>query len=82
MFSHERSHLLIYDFTLYTVVDRLAKICGLIDQSGQPVEYYKNFHIISHKRQYTTHLKAHVHPNGFAQLCFCFETILLSNAVF
>ena len=27
-------------------------------------------------------LKAHVHPNGFARLCFCFETILLSNAVF
>ena len=27
-------------------------------------------------------LKAHVHPNGFACLCFCFETILLSNAVF
>ena len=28
------------------------------------------------------HLKAHVHPNGFARLCFCFEMILLSNAVF
>ena len=27
-------------------------------------------------------LKAHVHPNGFARWCFCFETILLSNAVF
>ena len=27
-------------------------------------------------------LKAHVHPNGFARLCFCFETIVLSNAVF
>ena len=27
-------------------------------------------------------LKAHVHPNGFARLCFCFETIILSNAVF
>ena len=27
-------------------------------------------------------LKAHVHPNGFARLCFCFEMILLSNAVF
>ena len=26
--------------------------------------------------------KAHVHPNGFAPLCFCFETLLLSNAVF
>ena len=26
--------------------------------------------------------KAHVHPNGFARLCFCFETILFSNAVF
>ena len=26
-------------------------------------------------------LKAHVHPNGFARLGFCFETILLSNAV-
>ena len=26
--------------------------------------------------------KAHVHPNGFARLCFCFEMILLSNAVF
>ena len=26
-------------------------------------------------------LKAHVHPNGFAHLCFCFETLLLSNAV-
>ena len=24
-------------------------------------------------------LKAHVHPNGFACLCFCFERILLSN---
>ena len=31
---------------------------------------------------YKFHLKAHVHPNGFARLCFCFETILLSNAVF
>ena len=29
-----------------------------------------------------TVLKAHVHPNGLARLCFCFETILLSNAVF
>ena len=29
-----------------------------------------------------TGLKVHVHPNGFARLCFCFETILLSNAVF
>ena len=29
-----------------------------------------------------TDLKAHVHPNGFARLCFCFETILLLNAVF
>ena len=27
-------------------------------------------------------LKAHVHPKGFARWCFCFETILLSNAVF
>ena len=27
-------------------------------------------------------LRAHVHPNGFARWCFCFETILLSNAVF
>ena len=27
-------------------------------------------------------LKAHVHPKGFARLCFCFETILLSNVVF
>ena len=27
-------------------------------------------------------LKANVHPNGFARWCFCFETILLSNAVF
>ena len=27
-------------------------------------------------------LKAHVHPNGIARFCFCFETILLSNAVF
>ena len=26
-------------------------------------------------------LKAHVHPNGFARLCFCFEPLLLSNAV-
>lgn len=26
--------------------------------------------------------KAHVHPNVFARLCFCFEKILLSNAVF
>ena len=30
----------------------------------------------------TTVLKAHVHRTGFARLCFCFETILLSNAVF
>ena len=29
-----------------------------------------------------SNLKAHVHPNGFARLCFCFETIFLSNAVF
>ena len=27
-------------------------------------------------------LKAHVHQIGFARLCFCFETLLLSNAVF
>lgn len=27
-------------------------------------------------------LKGHVHPNGFARLCFCFEMIRLSNAVF
>ena len=26
-------------------------------------------------------LKAHFHPNGFARLCFCFEPLLLSNAV-
>ena len=29
-----------------------------------------------------SYLEAHVHPNGFARLCFCFQTILLSNAVF
>ena len=27
-------------------------------------------------------LRAHVHPNGFARLCFCLEMHLLSNAVF
>ena len=27
-------------------------------------------------------LKAHILPNGFARLWFCFDTILLSNAVF
>ena len=27
-------------------------------------------------------LKAHVHPNSIARLCFCFEMRLLSNAVF
>ena len=27
-------------------------------------------------------LKAHVHPNSIARLCFCFEMNLLSNAVF
>ena len=26
-------------------------------------------------------VKAHVHPNGFAHLCFCFERFFLSNAV-
>ena len=42
--------------------------------SCKPVDYFKG--ILS------SCLKAHVHPNGFARLCFCFETILLSNAVF
>ena len=32
--------------------------------------------------EFTLWLKAHVHPNGFVRLCFCFETTLLSNAVF
>ena len=27
-------------------------------------------------------LKAHVHPSGFVCLCFCFETLFLSNSVF
>ena len=29
-----------------------------------------------------SYLQAHVHPSGFARLCFCFERPLLTNSVF
>ena len=38
------------------------------------VELYFTIIIIS--------LKAHVHPSGYACLCFCFGTVHLLNAVF
>ena len=42
----------------------------------------RHFEAKDRKTDLTRLLKAHVHPNGFAHWCFCFETILLSNAVF
>ena len=37
---------------------------------------------LRHRQVGNKSLKAHVQPNSFARLCFCFETIFLPNAVF
>ena len=58
----------------------LSFYCILVIKKKIKLRYCCNELIILHC--ICNDLKAHVHPDGFARLCFCFETTLLSNAVF
>ena len=77
------------DSTVIELTERVRDLGFILDKNltmtyhtGRDMQKSNQCNQVHRARSQIERLKAHVHPNGFARLCFCFETILLSNAVF